>query len=277
MALDAFPAKTGGILPAGTVLFGADQATKVKLATAGRNNGLTFRRIVTEDFPSSTDPIDAAPRIAVVTNSVNQDVWSLRNLGFEADPVGSTTTINNSPTDPLVGYDIVWNTGNWPNASQPTARARFTAFFAASGGYIGSGTGGANFLTAGGEVTGLSVGSFSGRGRSGIIRWLNEGADSPITGAYPSEDTAIVDPPIWFTAVPATYDVDARYPLTDFFLAGLWPDPESTSAPGSAFVAHGTNTAGTARLVSFAMSPLYRADPEREWPMVGAAAYWADQ
>ena len=54
-------------------------------------------------------------------------------------------------------------------------------------------------------------------------------------------------------------------------------EPDSSSAPGSPFVAHGTNTAGTARLVSFAMNPLYRADPEREWPMVGAAAYWTDQ
>jgi hypothetical protein len=27
----------------------------------------------------------------------------------------------------------------------------------------------------------------------------------------------------------------------------------------------------------FAMNPLYRADPEREWAMVGTAAYWADQ
>jgi len=26
----------------------------------------------------------------------------------------------------------------------------------------------------------------------------------------------------------------------------------------------------------FAMNPLYRADPEREWAMVGTAAYWAD-
>jgi hypothetical protein len=25
------------------------------------------------------------------------------------------------------------------------------------------------------------------------------------------------------------------------------------------------------------MNPLYRADPEREWSMVGLAAYWADQ
>jgi hypothetical protein len=27
----------------------------------------------------------------------------------------------------------------------------------------------------------------------------------------------------------------------------------------------------------FAMNPLYRADPEREWPMISSAAYWADQ
>jgi hypothetical protein len=27
----------------------------------------------------------------------------------------------------------------------------------------------------------------------------------------------------------------------------------------------------------FAMNPLYRADPEREWAMVGTAAYWVDR
>ncbi|MGH9027352.1 MAG: hypothetical protein ACRDWD_14740, partial [Acidimicrobiia bacterium] len=278
MALDAFPARTGGTLPAGTVLFGADHATRVKLATAGRENGLLFRRIVSDDIPSDTDPIDGAPRIAVIAGAVNQDVWSLRNLGFDANPVGTTTTINNSPTDPLVGYDILWNTGGWPSAALPTARARLTAFFAAGGGYLGSGTGGASFLTAGAQVTGLTVATRGGNGRSGIIRWLNEGAASPITGAYPAEDTYIVDPPSWFTAVPASYSVDARLPLTDFFLAGLWLfDAESATAPGSPFVAHGMNIAGTSRLVSFAMNPLYRADPEREWPMVGAGAYWADQ
>jgi hypothetical protein len=30
-------------------------------------------------------------------------------------------------------------------------------------------------------------------------------------------------------------------------------------------------------MVSFAMNPLYRADPEREWPMFAAALYWGDQ
>ncbi|MGH3011464.1 MAG: M14 family zinc carboxypeptidase [Gaiellaceae bacterium] len=276
MALEAFPARTGGTLPAGTILFGDDQATRVKLATAGRNNGLLFRRIVSEDLPSDTDPIDRAPRILALTGGVNQDVWSLRDLGFPVDFM-STGALNSAPMDPLVNYDVIWNTGNWPSASNPTAQARLTAFFAAGGGYLGSGTGGANFLTAGGQTAGLTVGTNGGDGRSGIIRWVNEGGDSLITGAFPAEDTAIVDPPSWFTAVPATYSVDARLPLTDFFLAGMWQNSESTTAPGSPFVLHGTNTAGTARLVSFAMNPLYRADPEREWPMVGAGAYWADQ
>ena len=42
-------------------------------------------------------------------------------------------------------------------------------------------------------------------------------------------------------------------------------------------IAHGSNIAGTSRMALFAMNPLYRADPEREWPAVSSAAYWADQ
>jgi hypothetical protein len=42
-------------------------------------------------------------------------------------------------------------------------------------------------------------------------------------------------------------------------------------------IVHGTNTSGSARLAVYAMNPLYRADPEREWPSISAAAYWADQ
>ncbi|HEY7562445.1 MAG TPA: hypothetical protein VH650_09730, partial [Gaiellaceae bacterium] len=101
---------------------------------------------------------------------------------------------------------------------------------------------------------------------------------SPIVGTYPSQDTAIVDPPTWFSAVPASLAVDARLLQTGFFAAGLWLlDAESATAPGSPLVVHGPNDSGTARLTAFALNPLYRADPEREWPMVGGAAYWADQ
>ncbi len=88
----------------------------------------------------------------------------------------------------------------------------------------------------------------------------------------------IVDPPTWFTAVPSAFSVDGRLPATGFFAAGLWLlDAQSASAPGSAVIAHGPNAAGTARLTVFANNPLYRADPEREWPAVSQAAYWGDQ
>ena len=90
-------------------------------------------------------------------------------------------------------------------AALATARARLTAFFAAGGGYLGTGTNGAAFLTAAGEVPGLTAATRSGAGRSGIVLWDNTGGpSSPITGAYPARDTAIMDPPTWLTAVPST-------------------------------------------------------------------------
>jgi hypothetical protein len=275
LALAPFTAASGASLPAGTVVFSA--ADDDALDDAGEDNGLTFVRVNTASLPT-LEPIDRVPRIAVLTGAVNQDVWSLRNLGFAADPV-STAVINASASDPLTNYDLVFNTGNWPPASQPTARARLTAFFAAGGGYIGAATNGANFLVSGGEVTGLTAANRGGNGRSGIVYWNNTaGAASPVTGVYPEQDTAIMDPPTWFTSVPATMTVDGRLPFANFLASGLWsPDADSASAAGAAVIAHGTNATGSSRMTVFAMNPLYRADPEREWPMLGSAAYWADR
>ena len=277
LAMTSFASPSGGTLPAGSVIFSADPATKVALARVGRENDVWFRRAYTDGLPTR-EAIDRVPRIAVLTAAVNQDVWSLRNLGFTADPV-STATINSAATDPLANYDVIFNTGGYPAASNVTGRARLQAFFASGGGYIGAGTNGAAFLTAATLVSGLTAASRTGNGRSGIVQWNNEGGvNSPIVGSFPTQDTAIMDPPTWFTAIPGTMSVDGRLPLAGFFLAGLWaPDAQSASAPGSAVIAHGTSTSGSARLTIFAMNPLYRADPEREWTMLGSAAYWADK
>jgi hypothetical protein len=235
------------------------------------------------------EAIDHVPRIAVIVTQlaqsgttipgVDQNVWSLRNLGFTADPY-NVATLNTAVTDPLPGYDVVFSPSSWPSAANPTARARLTDHFTRGGGFIGVGAGGATFLTTGGQVTGLTAvaNSGGGAGYSGIISWNNSGGpENIVTGAYRSSDTAIVDPPTWFTSV-GSLNADATLPLTGFFLSGLWPaDATSATAPGSAVVAHGTNTSGNARITSFAMNPLYRADPEREWPMLGSALYWVDQ
>jgi hypothetical protein len=279
LAMASFTSPTGETLPAGSAIFAADPATKVALASIGRTNNVWFTRAYDPDLPAS-EPIDRVPRIAVLTGSVNQDVWSLRNLGFTADPISTASNSQlNDPAaaNPLDGYDLVFNTAGWPGGT--TARARLQAFFAGGGGYLGALVNGANFLTSAGLVTGLTAANRSGNGRSGIVQWNNEGGpNSPIVGAFPAQDTAIMDPPTWFTAIPATMTVDGRLPLAGYFLAGLWqPDAQSASAPGSAVIAHGTSLTGSARLTIFAMNPLYRADPEREWAMLASAAYWADR
>ena len=97
------------------MLFPFDPATKKTLGDAGREAGLLLRRVHSTTL--QLDDIDRSPRIAVFTNAVDQSVWSLRNLGFTADPIG--TTALNGATDPLVDYDVVFSTAGWPVRGQP--------------------------------------------------------------------------------------------------------------------------------------------------------------
>ncbi len=283
LAVSPFTSATGAALPAGSVVFPADSHTKVALAAAGRTNDVWFRRLTDTTLLPQLEPIDRLPRIIALTGAANQDVWSLRELGFPVDFI-STAGLNSAATDPLPNYDLIWNTGGYPSAANATARARLQAFFAAGGGYLGAGANGAGFLTGGSLVTGLSAATRSGSGRSAIVYWNNEGgAGSPIVGAYPSQDTAIMDPPTWFTAVPASWTVDGRFPglpWSNIVASGFWrQDIQSASAPTAPVIIHGlaTSAPGAARMTVFAMNPLYRADPEREWAMVATAAYWVDR
>ena len=79
----------------------------------------------------------------MLTGAVNQDVWSLRNLGFVADPVSTATINSRRDGSARSNYDVIFNTGAYPAASNVVGRARLQAFFAAGGGYLGAGTSGA--------------------------------------------------------------------------------------------------------------------------------------
>jgi hypothetical protein len=265
---------------AGTVVFGADRATRRLLARVGQERGLTFRALGSQALPPR-EALEHVPRLCVLysPNSANglTDVWSLEQLGFEADPV-TLAALGAAGADPLAGCDVLFNSAVASPGNNTVATGRLSAFLANGGGYMAGQAAGAAFIAAAGQVTGLTTASDSGDGSgySGIVLWANSGgANSVITGAYPVTDTAIVDPPTWLTGVPATMTVDGRFTTGDFFLSGLFPGAESSEAAGSAIIAHGMNTGNTARLVVFANNPLYRADPEREWPMVGSGAYWA--
>jgi len=287
VALAPFTSATGAALPAGTAVFPASEASA--LDSSGQQNGLLFHAVSAGGLPP-VEPIEGNPRIGVLTatGARNQDLWSLLDLGFDAVPVATaaTSALNDAAApNPLEGVDVVYNTGGWPTGA--TARSRLTAFFDDGGGYIGVGTNGANFLSAAnsGQLPGLATTSATpaGVGQSGIFHWSNIGGQaSPVVGTYPAQDTAIMDPITWFTSVPATATLDGRLlaSTTDTFASGLWRLPRDSSAGNAPIIIHGDSTDGVgevARITAFSMNPLYRADPEREWPMVAGAAYWADQ
>ena len=89
-----------------------------------------------------------------------------------------------------------------------------------------------------------------------------------------------MDPPTWFSAVPATASIDGRLlgDTTSTFASGLWRLPRDASAANAPIIVHGTSTAAgsTARITAFSPNPLYRADRNANGPR-GSAAYWSDQ
>jgi len=299
LATETFSSTSAGQLPAGSVIFAADD--KVQLRAAGRSAGVWFEALA--EIPV-TEPIDGVPRIACLCSELEN--WALGQLGFTSDR-WTNGTINSAPSDPLVDYDVIYNTAqNYPSDTpgNATVRARYAAFFAAGGGYVGARTNGGNFFVNSGvgeyptmamesQGTNVSGGRNAQRLRellsfmadptpvsqgdvSGVVVWDNEaGVESPIVGAYPAQDTGLVETPVWYTDVPAELTIDGRLPEAGFLASGHWPDPDP-SAAGSAVILHGPNSNNSARVTLFGIDPIFRAHPERSFPAVAGAVYWTD-
>ena len=186
-----------------------------------------------DGFLPRREAIEQVPRIACLCSALEN--WALETrLGFSADQY-TNNTINTAATDPLLNYDVIYNTSQGYPADTPAnanVRARYAAFFERGGGYVGARINGANFVapeTGGAQLAGLQAESQGRRSQagkatedveqlletfgrvtpvlqedvSGIVYWDNEGGESsPITGAYPARDTALVEDPVWFTDVP---------------------------------------------------------------------------
>jgi hypothetical protein len=301
LATEPFETRSGD-LPAGSILFADSRRADIR--RAGRDAGVWFEPV--DGFLPRREAIERVPRIACLCSALEN--WALeQRLGFSADQY-TNNTINTAASDPLVNYDVIYNTNQGYPADTPAnanVRARYAAFFGRGGGYVGARISGANFVapeTGGAQLAGLqavSQGKRSQAGKatedveqlletfgrvtpvlqedvSGIVFWENEGGEgSPITGAYPGRDTALVEDPVWFTDVPEDVDVDGRLPASDFLASGHWPNPDP-SAGGSPMIVHGPNTANTARITLFGIDPLFRAHPERSFPAVSEGFYWGD-
>jgi hypothetical protein len=201
-------------------------------------------------------------------------------------------SLQNSATDPLAGFDVIYNTGqNYPSASNTVARARLQAFFDGGGGYIGTSISGNNFTFMGGTGAGLvdAIAQASATAGGGIARWDNVGGSaSPLTGGFPSQDFLYLPSNVtYFLTTPTGASVDGRYLTgtsasptgpTPLFVAGLWRNRDvlaAPGAPGAAIVIHGTSLLGS-RYLGLATNPFSRGDAEREWALIGQAALWSN-
>jgi hypothetical protein len=301
LALEPFETRDGD-MPAGSILFA--ESARAQIRAAAREAGIWFEPV--SGLLPRREAIERVPRIACLCSALEN--WALETrLGFSADQF-TNNSINTAPADPLANYDVIYNTSqNYPadTPQNATVRARYAAFFGGGGGYVGARINGANFVapeTGGSQLAGLQaewqgrqsqagkateqvdqlletfgrVGAVLQEDVSGIIYWDNDGGESsPITGAYPDRDTALVEDPVWFTDVPDDIAVDGLLPASDYLASGHWPNPDP-SAAGSPVIIHGPNTAGTARITLFGIDPLFRAHPERSFPAVSEGFYWGD-
>jgi Zinc carboxypeptidase len=280
VAEEPFTSDSAGPMPAGSLLFRAADATQ--LAAAGLASGVFFERVLNADKPDDTTQLDEAPKVAMLAGGSgrNDTLWSLEQIFGGDVQIVTSSSLLNAATDPLLGYDVIYNAGQaYPSEPQSdVARDRLSDFFARGGGYIGTSQSADNFsfLSSAGLVTSpLSQGSDSADG--GIAVWTNQGVQGPLTGGFTVEDFIYLPANVtYFSAVPEDAAIDGRYldSTDDLFLAGLWRDRDAAVA-GAPVIVHGTTTANS-RYLGLATNPFSRGDAEREWALIGQAALWSN-
>jgi len=288
-----FTSTTGGATPAGSLIFPADSKTAAALDAAGKAGGMWFERNVGVTMPATT-VVAKAPKIAILVSSVpttgaDTDGCLTRIFGADAKYVATVSgsgSLQSSTTNPLANFDVIYNAGAaWPTSANATALARLNAFFARGGGYIATNVSANNnfsFLSTASLVTG-SLTQTSQNAFGGIAVWTNVGgANSPLTGPYPSSDYMFLPSnTTFFSATPTGAIVDAQYPSAiatvgpaNGYVAGMWLNRD-VAANNAPVLIHGTTTAAS-RYVAYATNPFSRYDAEREWPLIVQAALWSD-
>jgi hypothetical protein len=287
VAEGSFASASAGPMPAGSLIFPADATTAAALDAAGQAAGTYFERGLGPK-PTTTQ-LDEAPKVAILVDTSSptesDTSWSLRQI-FGPD-VGFVSTVNgsnsleNAATDPLEGYDVIYNTGQtYPAGGSATARSRLRSFFGRGGGYIGTSQSANNFAFLNKAQPALIQGSLTEGtdvAGGGIARWNNVGISGPLTGGYRVSDNLYLPSNItWFSKVPTGATVDGRYlsSTTDMFVAGLWRDRDAKAA-GSPIIVHGTTSVGS-RYLGLSTNPFSRGDAEREWLLIGQAALWSN-
>lgn len=116
-----FVSTSGGPMPAGSLIFANDPVIVAALDAAGAAAGVTFERNVAVPKPPTTR-LSEAPKVAILANANaagiigNTDTRTALKVIFGDDAefvslTGGPDSVQNSAVDPLLDYDVIYNTG----------------------------------------------------------------------------------------------------------------------------------------------------------------------
>jgi hypothetical protein len=110
VAEEPFESASAGTMPAGSLLFGPADATA--LAATGLEAGVFFEPVLDADKPDTTR-LDEAPKVAMLAGGSgrNDTLWSLEQIFGDDVQIVTTSSLQNAATDPLLGYDVIYNAG----------------------------------------------------------------------------------------------------------------------------------------------------------------------
>ena len=125
-----FTSTTGGAMPAGTLIFPADSKTAAALDAAGQQGGMWFERNAGGAMPAASVVADV-PRIAILVNSVPSSgadtdgclsrIFGAANVKYVAT-TAATGSLQTSSTNPLNGFNVIYNAGGtWPSSAATIA------------------------------------------------------------------------------------------------------------------------------------------------------------
>ena len=190
--------------------------------------------------------------------------YCLRELGFAYDEL--TTSNLNAGID-LSQYDVlIHSKKEWIKPLNSQGKSTLKRFIEAGGDFIGAGSGGVSFV----ESTGLFEITFLGADGNGIVNIEYE-PFNPVAAGFQEDSHTFVYDPIWFSDLPAKFEIVASIVDDDFFVSGYWSDWKNSNADGKPIIVRSEENNQDITLIG--SDPTFRGHPRNDFRVLGNAIY----
>lgn len=213
-------------------------------------------------------------QIQIAASAAPEEIIALEQMGFAVTEFSSQELNSGFAWDEIdVAY--VSDELSWRSLGSD-AQNDFTDFLADGGGLVAQGEVGADLNQ---EIDGLELSAEVGPATANGIVDVTSSVGPIASQATPQ---TYVYGPVWFTDLGTEVSVDQRL-AADPLSSGHWPAgsaaaPGPGEAGGQALVVHGVDTSGAtsgAPITLIGSDPLFRAHPQGQFPLVGAAIAWS--